>query len=67
MINLYDNEHSDNEDRWISIGMSNLGKIIVVCHTFIELINGDSNIRIISARKANKQEINQYRSLKNEG
>ena len=63
MINLYDDEHSENEDRWISIGISNLGKIIVVSHTYIELSNVNYDIRIISARKANKQEINQYRSI----
>jgi len=27
MINLYDTEHSVSEDRWISIGVSNLGKV----------------------------------------
>ena len=63
MINLYDDEHSESEDRWISIGISTLGKIIVVSHTFIELSNVNYNIRIISARKANKQEIIQYRSI----
>ena len=63
MINLYDDEHSKDEERWISIGISHLGKVIVVSHTFIEFSNESTNIRIISARKANKQEINQYRSL----
>ena len=63
MISLYDDEHSGSEDRWISIGISTLGKVIVLSHTFIEFSNGNNSIRIISARKANRQEINQYRSI----
>ena len=63
MISLYDDAHSFGEDRWISIGISNLGKFIVLSHTFIEFDNGSSTVRIISARQANKEEIKQYRSL----
>ena len=62
-LSIYDNEHSANEDRWITLGIDNSGVLIIVCHTFIQNDDNDINIRIISARKANKKEINQYKEL----
>ena len=46
-----DTEHSIAEERWIAIGHSNKGRILVVCYT-----ETDTLVRIISARKADKQE-----------
>ena len=51
----YDPDHSDNEDRFLTIGMSADGRVLFVSHTD----RGDS-IRIISARKADKQEREEY-------
>ena len=62
-LSIYDNEHSINEDRWISLGIDNGGVLIVVCHTFVQIDDNNISIRIISARKANKKEINQYKEL----
>jgi len=56
----YDSDHSVDEERYILLGISNLMRLLVVCHAYRE---GEGNIRIISARKANKQEIKQYRSF----
>ena len=55
-LNLYDEGHSDAEDRWILLSRSPLnGRIIVVVHTFRR--SGDiETVRIVSARKANKSE-----------
>ncbi|MCH8042948.1 MAG: BrnT family toxin [Planctomycetes bacterium] len=50
-ITFYDPDHSEDEDRYITIGMSNDGHLIIVSHTD----RGD-NIRIISARKASRRE-----------
>ena len=50
-----DTGHSRNEERWIAIGHSNRGRILVVCYT-----EKDNAIRIISARRADKQEIKTY-------
>jgi len=60
-FSIYDDEHGKNEDRWITIGISNAGRLIVVCHTFQK--NDDSNvaIRIFSSRKATKKETKQYK------
>jgi len=47
-------EHPD-EDRFVTIGMDALGRILVVVYTFRR-----ESIRIISARKATARERNQY-------
>ena len=49
---IADPGHSDNEDRFILLGTSISSKLLVVCHC----IRTEDNIRIISARKADKQE-----------
>ena len=53
-----DDEHSQNEDRFKVIGYSKRVRLLMVCHCYR---NGDSLIRIISARKASKSEEAQYR------
>ncbi len=34
MLTLYDSEHSENEDRWITIGQTTGSKLLVVNHTY---------------------------------
>lgn len=50
-ITIYDNEHSSNEERYVDIGLSLKGRLIVVSYT-----ERKENIRIISSRKATKKE-----------
>lgn len=52
-----DPEHSDDEDRFILLGMSWSLRVLVVCHCYRET---SSVIRIISARKATKTERAQH-------
>ena len=52
---FYDPDHSDNEDRYVSIGLSKFGNILVVVFT-----EKNDIIRIISARKATKKERKHY-------
>lgn len=52
-----DPEHSSEEDRFLLLGMSETAHICIVCHCYRE---SDSVIRIISARKATKTEVNRY-------
>ena len=59
-ISVYDEEHSDNEDRWITLGLSQDGTPIVVVHTFQQMGESSASIRIISARRATRSEIKQY-------
>jgi uncharacterized DUF497 family protein len=46
-----DPDHSIAEDRFVTFGISELGRLLVVCHT-----EERQMIRIISARKATKGE-----------
>ena len=52
-----DPEHSDEEDRFNIIGMSDQANVCIVCHCYRE---SDSIIRIISARKAKGKEVDFY-------
>lgn len=60
MLSIFDETHSTNEERWITIGKDRNDITIVVIHTFRETDVDDSTIRIISARRAAKREDKQY-------
>ena len=49
---FHDGTHSDDEDRWLTIGHSRDSALVVVIYTCNVRNDGGSNIRIISARKA---------------
>jgi uncharacterized DUF497 family protein len=53
----HDPDHSQDEDRYILLGMSAVLRVLVVCHVYRQ---GNDVIRIISARKATKREQQQY-------
>ena len=50
-ITALDDEHSIDEERYITIGLSSKQRILMVAHT-----ERNENIRIISSRKATKNE-----------
>jgi len=54
---FFDEAHSDNEDRFLMLGLSNQSRVLLVCHC--ELDSKDV-IRIISARKAKAKERKLY-------
>ncbi len=56
-----DPNHSGDEDRYILLGLCSKLRVLVVCHCYRQ--DGHS-IRIISARKANKSETNQYEGFR---
>ena len=58
-IRFYDPDHSQDEDRFIMLGMGCRLRVLVVCHCFRV---SDSVVRIISARKAQKREAASYGS-----
>ncbi len=60
MLSIFDNKHSQNEDRWITIGMDLKTRTLVVIHTFVSIDNETTKIRIISARRATKKEQKMY-------
>jgi uncharacterized DUF497 family protein len=52
---IFDPDHSDDEDRYLSLGMSSANRLLVVSFT-----DRDDRIRIISARVASRRERKQY-------
>lgn len=59
-IIIADPAHSTYEERFILLGFSTLARLLMVCH----YIRGEGNvIRIISARKATRAEIDQYTEM----
>jgi uncharacterized protein len=56
-IEFYDDESSEWEDRFMLLGISSNLNMLLICHCFRE---SDSVIRIISARKATKNETKFY-------
>ena len=54
---IADPDHSEAEDRFILLGVSGALRVLFVCHCVRE---SGSMIRIISARRANRSEQDQY-------
>lgn len=54
---FFDHEHSDSQERFIMLGLSDKSRVLVVCHC--ERSEGQ-NIRLISARKATARERHYY-------
>ena len=52
-----DPEHSDSEDRFILLGLSQNLNLLIICHCYRST---DEIIRIISARKATRSESTNY-------
>ena len=52
-LEYYNPDHSQEEDRFILLGMSRASRLLVVCHCYR---SQDGIIRIISARKATSNE-----------
>jgi len=59
-LSQFDTEHSNGEDRWITLGLDQAGRLLVVCHTFHEMSKTRARVRIFSTRKATKGERRSY-------
>jgi hypothetical protein len=64
IVTKADTEHVEQEERWLSIGLSLLGRLLVVAHTQ-EFSQQEEVIRIISARMATRQERRDYEETEN--
>ena len=60
LLSRLDEEHDDDEERWVSLGLDKSARLLVVCHTFREVTERSASIRIISARKATRRETKEY-------
>ena len=54
---IHDPDHSDDEDRFVLLGLSAKIRVLAVCHCYRK---SDEVIRIISARKATRNEQKRY-------
>ena len=59
-MTFFDTEHSQDEDRWVSVGRSSVGALLVVIHTFVSTGPSSALVRLISARAATRHERQQY-------
>jgi len=56
-IQFFDPDHSEDEDRFILLGVSFKLRTLVVCHCFRE---SETVVRLFSARKADREEEQEY-------
>jgi uncharacterized protein len=56
-IRYFDPDHSEDEDRFVMLGMGLFLRVLVVCHCYRA---DDSSIRIVTARRANAVEAREY-------
>ena len=54
---IADPDHSQDEDRFILLGISTTLRVLIICHCYRQQ---DEVIRIISARKADRRERGDY-------
>lgn len=59
-VTFADDAHSGDEDRFITIGTSEKRQLLLVVHTENHFVKGSVIIRIISCRKATKNERRTY-------
>jgi len=59
-MTVFDEAHSDDEERWVTIGRVPNSTVLVVVHTTAQVSNAELHIRIISARRADREETREY-------
>jgi uncharacterized DUF497 family protein len=60
LLTVADLQHSETEERWISIGCASNGVVLSVIYLWSEVNLKVTRIRLISARKATQSEIRYY-------
>ena len=63
-LSLFDEQHSEEEERWITLGLDQTGALLVISHTYHEEAGNSARVRLISARKATQNETKQYQRNK---
>ena len=62
-LTVFDARHSDEEERWFTLGTSSTGRLLAVAHTFRSIDPVLASARIISARQATRMERRQYEQI----
>ena len=58
---ILDQDSAPGEERWITLGATTSGNLLVVVHTWDDIDPDRSVVRIISARRPTAREARQYR------
>jgi hypothetical protein len=58
---MVDRDPGSGEERWVTLGETATGNLLVVVHTWADMDPGRSAVRIISARRPTPNEARQYR------
>ena len=64
LLSQLDEEHGENEERWLSLGLDKAARLLVVSHTYRDVTPRRATIRIISARNATRPEAKAYEESK---
>ena len=59
-VTVFDPAHSQEEERWFTLGTSSDGELLAVAHTYQDSEAAPAKARIISARPATRRECQQY-------
>jgi len=59
-LTIPDEEHSEIEARWVTLGKDSTDRYVLVVHTFEPSTDDRVRSRLISARKSTKAEIHDY-------
>jgi uncharacterized protein len=59
-LTIADEEHSETEARWVTLGKDSTDRYVLVVHTFEPSTDDGARIRMISARRPTKAEIHDY-------
>lgn len=65
LVTFSDDDHSEDEERYISIGLSGYNNVLLVVHTDNEISDDLVSIRIISCREVTASERRTYEEGKN--
>jgi len=60
-LTLFDPDHSVGEERWVTLGETASGNLLVVVQTWEEKGANEAAVRIVSARRPTRNEARQYR------
>lgn len=63
-ISIPDEEHSEQDERWVTLGLDSSAGLLVAVHTFEQVDAARCRIRLIPGRKATKKEVGQYAKVK---
>ena len=59
-LTVFDEAHSELEERWFTLGQTSDGKLLAVAHTYAATSPTHARVRLISAREASRNERRQY-------